>query len=450
MKTSAKVFVSYAREDANFVKPLRQRLKFLKDEYSIEDWLDQKLVAGQEWSTEIANKLESADIVLLLVSPAFRDSHFITCNELPIALKKKKDEGALIIAILLRPAGWENYKTLNWLEALPLNQAGRLLPVCNWQKRDNAWEAVYTGLKKSLDRFGLLGRMEQDLGTSVRVIKAGAQFCPRYSGKEIIAFNRITDFWSADPTLQEGRLVSIEGTLSRYAPLVIAPPSTKREMHLAFRTKLAEGLPEEREGRVNAMLSFTAGQMVWRLQLPQIQSEYLGLYHSIVRNSVPIFVTHNYFRNFVDPLFLKESRNTLEARVIGRVTQLQNDFVNAFTDESLLGTTIIRPKIISIRNRPNYGLIIDGEDTSIDKLGHTRYLDGDIWVALRWQGKRLFHSRFCDISDDADIAQQTQALKQDIDKQCPGHEVILQFDQVNPRLLGKQALNIEELVNQMF
>jgi len=72
MKKSTKVFVSYAREDAKFVESLQRRLKFLEEEYPIEHWLDQELVAGQEWNYEIANKLESADIILLLISPAFR------------------------------------------------------------------------------------------------------------------------------------------------------------------------------------------------------------------------------------------------------------------------------------------------------------------------------------------------------------------------------------------
>ena len=69
-----------------------------------------------------------------------------------------------------------------------------------------------------------------------------------------------SSFWDQD----EGAMVSVEGTLSRFAPFIIGPHKLKREVHLKFRKKIEQ---LEQQGKslspsANAILSFTAGQMV--------------------------------------------------------------------------------------------------------------------------------------------------------------------------------------------
>jgi len=450
----AKVFISYAHsdEDAPHYQALDARLNILSDCLALNRWSDRRVVAGEEYQQKITSELEDADVIILLVSPDFRKSEFIRKVELPLALKRRNTGDAAVIAVLARPASFGDFKPLSRDEALPKTDTGKLLPVANWPNADDAWESVYGGLKDALTKYGVAPRMEGDFAMAVDVALQGARARPTSTGARVIEYQRITDFWNAEPNHQEGRLVSIAGTLSRYAPFVVAPPLTKREMHLEFREKLAErkSLPEVREGRVNAMLAFTAGQMVWRLNLPRVDSVYLGFYQSIVRNAVPVFVDRQYYGDKVDPIFSVRGCSTTEVQLTGRVTHLPNDFVEEFTDERILGTTIIRPRIVPIRDRPNYGIFVDGKGTGIEYIGRTKYLDGDIWVALKWEDKRLFRSRFCDIADDADVAQQMQALKGEIHEKHKGHEVILQFDQENPNFMGEQALGVSELVEQMF
>jgi len=449
---AAKIFVSYSHDDLLYFKALDARLRFLNEMYVLEPWSDRETVAGEEWRGEIEKRLHEANIIVLLVSPAFRSSDFISRVEVPIALERRRTESAIVIAVLVRPSGWPDYKPLNCIEALPKSDNGSLIPVSNWTNADDAWETVQKALNAAFQKFGVPTRMEHDLATAVRAHIQGAKARPdRIPGCTVVKYERVTDFWSAEPRHQDGRLVSLTGTLSRYAPLVIGPPTTKREMHLAFRHKLSAGLPQEREGRINSMLAFTAGQMVWRLELSNIDSVYLGFYHSIVRNAIPVFVDRQYYLDRLEPMLASYGGNALDVRLTGRVTRLSNDFIASFTDDAIFGTSIIRPRILPLGDRPNYGIVVDGAaEASIESIGRTKYLDGDIWVALKWENRRLFHSRFCDIADAADLAQQAQALKGEITELYPGYELILQFDQVNPHLFGHQALRVKELVEQMF
>jgi hypothetical protein len=42
----------------------------------IEDWYDRNIVPGSEWDQEISDHLDSAQIILPLISPDFMDSDY--------------------------------------------------------------------------------------------------------------------------------------------------------------------------------------------------------------------------------------------------------------------------------------------------------------------------------------------------------------------------------------
>ncbi len=60
-----KLFLSYARQDVDFVGTLRGDL----DQVCQSVWFDQELVGGQQWWDEILEHLRDADIVLFVLSP---------------------------------------------------------------------------------------------------------------------------------------------------------------------------------------------------------------------------------------------------------------------------------------------------------------------------------------------------------------------------------------------
>src|SRR5262249_13182722 len=55
-----------------------------------ELWTDGNILPGQRWRDEIQDALRRCDFGLLLVSPSFLASNFITTAELPLLLREKR------------------------------------------------------------------------------------------------------------------------------------------------------------------------------------------------------------------------------------------------------------------------------------------------------------------------------------------------------------------------
>jgi len=70
------VFISYAHEDQAFLKELEKHLANLKRQNIIASWYDGDIKPGEEWQATIMERLNSAQIILLLVSADFINSDF--------------------------------------------------------------------------------------------------------------------------------------------------------------------------------------------------------------------------------------------------------------------------------------------------------------------------------------------------------------------------------------
>jgi hypothetical protein len=121
-----KLFISYAREDKEYKDQLVVHLKGLTRRGVIASWHDGQLVAGQEWNDEIVRNLNEARVVLLLVSPYFIDSDYITKVELSQAGERYERGEVSVIPILIRNVhGWESEplgsRTLGSFQAVPSN-----------------------------------------------------------------------------------------------------------------------------------------------------------------------------------------------------------------------------------------------------------------------------------------------------------------------------------------
>ena len=120
--------------DITLVPPRRNKL--------ISVWHDRVILPGQEWDPEIDKNLESADIVLVLVSPDFLASEYAYGREMSRAQERHMSGEAIIVPIILRPSDWQ-HGPLAALQALPSD--GR--PISSWPNRDEAWPDVAKGLR---------------------------------------------------------------------------------------------------------------------------------------------------------------------------------------------------------------------------------------------------------------------------------------------------------------
>ena len=69
---SIKVFISYAREDQETHEELVKHLSPLHRQGLIAAFYDRQIVAGTDWAKTINTHLETASLILLLVSETIR------------------------------------------------------------------------------------------------------------------------------------------------------------------------------------------------------------------------------------------------------------------------------------------------------------------------------------------------------------------------------------------
>ena len=113
------IFLSYAHEDREWLNKVRINLKVLQHEgLKFEIWDDSRIRPGSSWKEEIEQALKSASIGILIVSTDFLASNFVVSNELPELLLKARDDGLVILPLIVRPCRYTRHKTLSLLQAV--------------------------------------------------------------------------------------------------------------------------------------------------------------------------------------------------------------------------------------------------------------------------------------------------------------------------------------------
>jgi TonB family protein len=145
-----KLFTIYAREDAQYLSELLGQLRPLELAGRIKVWSDREIDPGVEWEKEIVQKLDTADIILILVSSAYYNSVYIHEVEIKYALSRHNKGEARVLPVIVRPCHFGDDPIISRLQALPTD--GK--PVTDrrhWPERDDAWLDVVAGVKRTID-----------------------------------------------------------------------------------------------------------------------------------------------------------------------------------------------------------------------------------------------------------------------------------------------------------
>ena len=139
------VFISYSHRDEDLKNELVKHLANLERQGVITGWHDRKITAGQEWAGEINEHLDTARVILLLISPDFMSSDYCNDVELKRAMARHEAGEARVIPVVLRPVDWES-APFSKLQMLPTDAK----PVTLWQDRDEAFVSVVKEIRKAL------------------------------------------------------------------------------------------------------------------------------------------------------------------------------------------------------------------------------------------------------------------------------------------------------------
>ena len=142
---SIEVFFSYSHKDEILRDELEKHLSILKRQKVISAWYDRDITAGTEWEGQIDEHLESAQVILLLISADFLASDYCYDIELKRAMERHELGEARVIPIILRDVDWKG-ATFGKLQALPKNAK----PITSWDNEDEAFTNVAKGIRKAV------------------------------------------------------------------------------------------------------------------------------------------------------------------------------------------------------------------------------------------------------------------------------------------------------------
>jgi tetratricopeptide (TPR) repeat protein len=150
MPRSVEILLCYAREDEVLRQGLEKHLRILQRQDIINIWHDRNISAGTEWEREIDNHLNSARVILLLVSPDFLDSDYCYGIEMKRAMERHEQEEACVIPIILRHVYW--LKTpFGKLQALPTD--GKPILSSSWYSPDEALYNAAEGIRIAVENI---------------------------------------------------------------------------------------------------------------------------------------------------------------------------------------------------------------------------------------------------------------------------------------------------------
>lgn len=138
------VFIGSAQKDRQHLAALRRHLTGLIEEGLIEVFDVERIIPGEPRKQVLLSRLESADIVVLLVSADFVSSASCRATILEPALVRHNARQCVIVPVNLGPVDLGDDNPLGKLQHIPADR-----PIVDWRSpsRDKAWMAVTSHLR---------------------------------------------------------------------------------------------------------------------------------------------------------------------------------------------------------------------------------------------------------------------------------------------------------------
>lgn len=145
---AVRIFISYSHKDEEIKDELLKHLSPMRRLGKIADWHDRNIEAGEKWEDSILKSLNSADIILLIISIDFINSDYCYVKEMDAAIDREAEKKAIIIPVIARSCMWKGTK-FGGYQALPTN--GKAIQT--WNTIDEPLSIVAEGVQLAVDRI---------------------------------------------------------------------------------------------------------------------------------------------------------------------------------------------------------------------------------------------------------------------------------------------------------
>ena len=445
------IFYSYSHKDEKYQQQLMEALSPLRQRKLINEWYDGKLRAGDKWEPAILENIKRADIILLLISSSFVNSKYCFSKEMEIAIRRDKRNEAIVIPIIIRDVHWKELP-FSYLKAIP--NEGKA--VNRWRPREAAWTNICEYIEEKI-KYLSSPRPVNDILTgyqdSINSAKDDIENGKTKLRKTTKSFKSISAFWDARAEeLNKIGFAIVGGTFSQFAPMMFGPPKSKRRLHKEFRIAIqrSKKFSDMKRVTINACLSVSAGQMVWRFRQGDDPILHFGLYNSIVRNSIPVIVEKEYYEKHLKKIYSRYRRETFEADVKGKIISLDNTFIRDFFLKNNLDKYISAICLDDLTKNV-YGLLVDGKNTGIEYRDTARYLDGDIWIAVETQGRERFLTTFLDISNPIERDEELYYLMNELQTLPGSPRLLARYDESEKYISnGYEIVTKDRIIKECF
>ena len=141
-------FVSYSHKDESYKDDLTTHLSSLIRSGAIASWDDRQIPIGGEWDHEIKSEMNTADVIMLLISADFLNSNYCNDVEVTRAMERHHDpnDPATVVPIILRHCDWTDTNFAK-LQALPKNAK----PISTFQDKDEAYLYIVKQIKNLIN-----------------------------------------------------------------------------------------------------------------------------------------------------------------------------------------------------------------------------------------------------------------------------------------------------------
>ncbi len=140
------LFISYTHKDDRLRKELETHLSALRRQGIVASWCDRRIEAGSEWAGQIHDKLNTAQVILLMISADFIASDYCNDVELKRAMERHNNSEAKVIPIFVRPCDWKGMP-FGKLQGVPSDAK----PVASYSSRDKAWTEVAQAIRRAVE-----------------------------------------------------------------------------------------------------------------------------------------------------------------------------------------------------------------------------------------------------------------------------------------------------------